>query len=640
VQALAAAAPSVPRVVKGALSTELVPEAPPELLARLQSYLNVRRASLAGWDAGGTGVYVLTQLGNVPQLHRVDQPLGMRRQLTFGSEGVDAFSPSPDPQRPGGIASADEGGNEYTQLYWLDARGNRRLLTDGASRNGSPVWSSDGRRLAFHSTRRNSRDFDLWTLDMTQPEAAPELAYEASGLWTPLDWSPKGDRLLVTHDVSETKNELFVLDPRKGLGPRIAPGAQPPAGAAHKDVAISGAVFDATGEGVFYLSDAGGEYRGLWYRDLATGKDRLLTPDTRWDYEELVISPDRQRLALALNEGGWSRLRVYDVRQQRFLPDPQLPRTVVYDLRFSRDGRQLAFTSEQARVPGDAYVLDLARNRLTRWTESETGQLDPSTFHEPRLIEYATFDGKQIPALVVEPSGSQPHGVLISIHGGPEGQSRPRFNALVEYLVSELGLSVIQPNVRGSTGYGRSYTLLDNAERREDSVRDIGALLDWISKQPQLDGRRVAVMGGSYGGYMTLATATNYPDRIAAAIDLVGISNFVTFLESTKEYRRDLRRVEYGDERQPAMRELLERISPLTNAAKIRAPLFVVQGQNDPRVPLAEAEQIVRKVREQGREVWYMLAADEGHGFQKKENRDAFTAAAVQFLERQLVQPR
>jgi dipeptidyl aminopeptidase/acylaminoacyl peptidase len=291
-------------------------------------------------------------------------------------------------------------------------------------------------------------------------------------------------------------------------------------------------------------------------------------------------------------------------------------------------------------VPGDVQVLELGRGSLVRWTESEVGHLDPSRFHEPRLIEYPSLDGRRIPALVFEPSAARPHGVVVFIHGGPEGQARPRFNPLVEYLVSELGLSVIQPNVRGSTGYGRSYTLLDNAERREDSVKDIGALLDWIAQQPELDAQHVGVMGGSYGGYMTLATATNFPERIAAAIDVVGISNFVTFLESTKEYRRDLRRVEYGDEREPAMRDLLQRISPLSKASAIRAPLFVVQGQNDPRVPLAEAEQIVRKVREQGREVWYMLAADEGHGFQKKENRDAYTAAAAQFLERQLVQRR
>jgi dipeptidyl aminopeptidase/acylaminoacyl peptidase len=199
---------------------------------------------------------------------------------------------------------------------------------------------------------------------------------------------------------------------------------------------------------------------------------------------------------------------------------------------------------------------------------------------------------------------------------------------------------VVLPNVRGSTGYGRSYTLLDNGDKREDSVKDIGALLDWIGSQPRLDPRRVAVSGGSYGGYMSLATGATYGDRVAAVVDVVGISNFVTFLESTKEYRRDLRRVEYGDERDPAMREFLQRISPLNNSDKITAPLFVAQGKNDPRVPLTEAEQIVKKVRERGREVWYMLAADEGHGFQKKVNRDAFAAATTLFYERHLLTPR
>jgi dipeptidyl aminopeptidase/acylaminoacyl peptidase len=314
-----------------------------------------------------------------------------------------------------------------------------------------------------------------------------------------------------------------------------------------------------------------------------------------------------------------------------------VPRGIIDTLEFSRDGRRLALTLEGNRSAGDVHVLELSRGALTRWTDSEAGGLDPARFHVPELIEYASFDQRQIPALVYRPEGSGRHPVVVSIHGGPEGQSRPYFNALNEYMVSELGIAVVLPNVRGSTGYGRAYTLLDNGERREDSVKDIGALLDWIRTQPDLDPARVGVLGGSYGGYMSLATGAMFADRIAAVVDVVGISNFVTFLESTKEYRRDLRRVEYGDERIPEMRAFLERISPLSNSGKITAPLFVAQGKNDPRVPVSEAEQIVSKLRAEGREVWYMLAADEGHGFQKKANRDAFSAAATLFFERHLL---
>jgi len=629
----AGAAPAaVPRVVRGNLTTELVPEPSPESKARIARYLEVRRADLAGWDAAGTGVFVLTRLANVPQLHRVDAPLGMRRQLTFGDEGVDQFVPTPDARRGGGIVVADEGGNENKQLYLLDGQGEQRLITDGKSRNEEVVWSDDGARIAFSSTRRNSRDFDLWTFDATHPEAAPVLVYEASGQWQSLDWSPAGDRLLALHEISVTRSELAVIEPGKGVLHEVKiPGVA--------EAAFADAVFAPGGAGIYYVGDHGGEFLALWYRDLATGQSRRVSPELKWDLEHVWASPDRQRLALTLNEGGWSKLMLFDTRSQRFVDVPS-PHGIIRALDFSPDGRRLAVTLEGGKAVGDVHVIDLGKNSVTRWTDSETGGLDAGRFHEPRSIEYASFDGRKIPAFVYEPQGSGPHPVVISIHGGPEAQARPTFNALHEYLVSELGIAVILPNVRGSVGYGRTYTLADNAERREDSVRDIGGLLDWIAAEPRLDAKRVAVSGGSYGGFMSLASGAMFGERIAAVVDMVGISNFVSFLERTKEYRRDLRRVEYGDERVPAMRDFLERISPLTNSTKITAPLFVAQGANDPRVPESEAAQIVTKLRSEGREVWYMLAADEGHGFQKKVNRDAFTLASAAFFERQLLAGR
>jgi dipeptidyl aminopeptidase/acylaminoacyl peptidase len=625
--------PSVPRVVRGTLTTELIPELPSETRLRLERYQDVRRADVVGWDAAGPGLFVLTRLANVPQLHRVDMPLGMRRQLTFGSEGVDAFVASPDRARGGGVLVADEGGTEDTQLYLVDGRGEQRLLTDGKSRNESPVWTADGKRLAYSSTQRNSRDFDLWTVDVTRPDAAPALAYEASGLWTTLDWSPAGDALLAMHEISATKAELAVIAPGRGVLHEVKVG--PPG----VDVAFDDGVFGPDGKGIYYVSDHGGEFRALWYRDIASGQSRRISGEVPHDFEHVWASPDRQLLALTLNDRGWSKLSLYDVAAQRFREDPKLPAGIINRLAFSSDGRRLALTLEGGRAVGDVHVLDLAARApaLTRWTDSELGGLDPAKFHAPELIEYPSFDGRKIPALVYEPDSSGPHPVVISIHGGPEGQSRPLFNPLTEYLVSQLGIAVVLPNVRGSMGYGRSYALLDNGERREDSVKDIGALLDWLGKDPRFDAKRVAVSGGSYGGYMSLASGAMFGSRVAAVVDVVGISNFVTFLESTKEYRRDLRRVEYGDERIPAMRDLLERISPLHNADKIVAPLFVAQGANDPRVPRSEAEQIVKKVREGGRDVWYMLAADEGHGFQKKANRDAFAAATILFYERHLL---
>jgi len=620
----------VPRVTKGTITTEFVPDVPAPLAEKLERYLNVRRADLVGWDHAGSGLFITTRFGNVNELHRVDKPLGMRRQLTFVAEGIDGFAPSPDPARPGGLVVMDTGGSENAQLLWISKNGGEMtLLTDGTSRNGAPVWSKDGKRVAYHSTRRNSKDFDIYTFDAAEPQKAHTMIYEASGQWSPLDWSPAGDAVLVLHEISETKTELHVLTPGKGLTAQIDPKPG-------SDAAINTAVFGPGGTSVFYISDAGGEYRGLWQRDLKSGKDTLLSGDVKWDFESLVASPDRKLLAVTVNEHGWSRLELYDVGGKKFRADPKLPPAIINGLDFSRDGKRLALSIEGGRNVGDIHVIELSNGKIERWTESEVGGLDPVKFHEVARTEYPTFDGKKIPAFVMKPSGSGPFPVVVSIHGGPEAQARPYFSSFYEYIVSELGYAVIIPNVRGSTGYGRTYTLLDNGEKREDSVKDIGALFDWIATQPDLDKSKVAVYGGSYGGFMVLATGAMYPDKVSAIVDVVGISNFVTFLESTKEYRRDLRRVEYGDERIPAMRTFLQKISPTENVAKIRAPLFVVQGANDPRVPVTEAEQMVRSVRKTGKEVWYMVASDEGHGFQKKGNRDAFVAATVMFLQKAL----
>jgi dipeptidyl aminopeptidase/acylaminoacyl peptidase len=338
-------------------------------------------------------------------------------------------------------------------------------------------------------------------------------------------------------------------------------------------------------------------------------------------------------------------LRVLSLPQHREIALPKLPVGLVAGMAFSPDGTRLALTLNTATSPSDAYVIDLATASMTRWTQSEVGGLDTSRFIAPTLVRYPTFDkvkgkARTIPAFVYRPA-SVPDGsrvpVVINIHGGPESQAMAYFSASTQYLVHALGVAVIYPNVRGSSGYGKSWLRLDNAEKREDSVRDIGALLDWIATQPDLDASRVAVMGGSYGGYMVLATMSLYPERIRAGIDVVGISHFGTFLKNTEDYRRDLRRAEYGDERDPGMRKVFERISPLNNAGRIRAPLFVAQGRNDPRVPFSEAEQIVKAVRANGQPVWYLLFGDEGHGFRKKSNSDYYNAASMLFLKRHLL---
>jgi dipeptidyl aminopeptidase/acylaminoacyl peptidase len=344
-------------------------------------------------------------------------------------------------------------------------------------------------------------------------------------------------------------------------------------------------------------------------------------------------------LAVITNEAGIGVLRLYDAATRKPLPRPTLPMGNVRGLVWHENSHDLAVSVNSAQSPGDAYAIDVRDNVVTRWTQTRVPGLDAAAFSGAEPIEWKSFDGRMIGGFLIRPparfTGKRP--VIVSIHGGPESQARPGFMGRWNYFIDELGVAIIEPNVRGSTGYGKTFVALDNGMKREDSVKDIGALFDWIATQPDLDASHILIEGGSYGGYMVLAVATNFPDRIAGAIDVVGVANFVSFLENTESYRRDLRRVEYGDERDPAMRAFLTRISPVNNAARIKAPLFVVHGRNDPRVPYTEAEQIVTAARKNGVAVWYLLADNEGHGYARKANVDYLFYAMIEFIRARLL---
>ena len=628
------AAAEVERVERGNLVIEGIPEIPDRVAERIQQYENTRSASLAGWHAGGQGVLISTRFGETSQVHWVREPGGARRQLTFFDEPVGGAEPSPSADVGGFLFSKDVGGSENYQIYYFDlADGRYRMLTDGASRNGGAEWSNDGRRYAYYTTRRNGRDWDIYVGDVGRP-GVERAVLEPEGAWVAGEWSPDDSKLLVARIVSAHETYPHLLDVATGELTELNPSDE--------KIAYGDARFAHDGKGLYYTSDEGSEFHHLRYLDFASGDSRVLTGDIPWDVESLALSPDGRRLAFTVNEDGIARLHLRDSATMAELPLPELPPGQVFGLEFSPDGKQLGLTLISSQTPGDVYSIDLAARKLVQWTFSEAGGLDTSTFVDPVLVHFPTFDQvggrpRQIPAFYYRPPGEGPFPVVVNIHGGPEGQARPFFNPITQYYLLEMGVAVLFPNVRGSSGYGKSYLLLDNADKREDSVRDIGALLDWVATRPELDAGRVAVVGGSYGGYMVLASMVHYDARLRAGVDLVGISNFVTFLENTSDYRRDLRRVEYGDERDPEMRTVLERISPNNHASKISKPLFVVQGLNDPRVPASESEQMVEVIREHGGTVWYLLAKDEGHGFDKKANRDYFTHAAVLFLEQFLI---
>lgn len=625
------------RVERGTLVMEGIPDIPQALTERLRQYQNTRSARLADWRPDG-GMLVSTRFGQVSQLHTVAGPGAARRQVTFFDEPIGGGRYATSDRHRGFVFSKDVGGNEWYQLHFFDeATGQTRLLTDGGSRNGAYVLSNGGDLVAHYSTRRDGKSWDIWTVSLDGADTA-RMVFKArgQGVWTPLDFSPDDTRLLLRNYISVTNSRLAVLDLATGALTRVDDGGAP--------AAWSTARFTGDGTGLYAVTDKGSEFRTLRHWDIASGRLTELTGDLPWDVGGIELSPDGAILAYRVNEGGLSRLHLRRTADFSALPTPDLPVGVVSDLRFDADGRRLGFSLNRATGPRDVYSWDVDARTLTRWTESEVGGLDTAGFVEPELVGFPTFDSADggpdaIPAFVFKPADEGPHPVIVVIHGGPESQYRPGYSSAVQFWVAELGFAVVAPNVRGSTGYGRTYVGLDNGFKREDSVRDIGALLDWIATRPDLDADRVVVYGGSYGGYMVLASMTHYSDRLLGGVNIVGISNFVTFLTNTKDYRRDLRRVEYGDERDPDMYAFLQRISPLNNAERITKPLFIIQGLNDPRVPVTESEQMLNIVRNNGGDVWYLMARDEGHGFRKKANRDVQAAATALFLDKLLGRP-
>ena len=607
------------------LHTEGVPPIPAALMEELDHYNNIRAASLLDWHPAKREMLISTRFGDVPQIHRVAMPGGARTQLTFFPDRTAAAL-----YRPGSgesfVFAKDTGGGEFYQLFRFDTRSSAiTLVTDGHSRNTSPLWSRDGRLLAYSSTLRNGRDTDIYVVNPEDPNSARRVLEVEGGGWFAGAWSPDGGKLVVEDRRSVHDSSLYLVDVATGARQLLTsePGS------------YGNVQFAQSGKGLYLTTDRGSEFERVAFHDLVTHELTFLRPSQTWDAGELMLSEDGRRLAYILNEDGFSRLVVMDTETKQDIALPALPHGVITGLRWHRNGRELGFSLSAARSPADVYSINVENGTLERWTDSETGGLNAQEFSEPELIHWKSFDGRMISGFLYLPpkrfAGSRP--VIVNIHGGPEGQSLPGFIARNNYYISDLGVAMIFPNVRGSSGYGKTFLALDNGLKREDSVKDIGALLDWIAGDSRLDPKRVLVTGGSYGGYMTLASAFHFNDRLCCTVDVVGISNFVSFFERTSPYRRDLRRVEYGDERDPKIREFFEKIAPLHHASEISKPMFIVAGRNDPRVPAQEGDQMAAAIRKNGAPVWYLIADDEGHGFAKKKNQDFQFAATVMFVK-------
>ena len=627
------------------LHVEGIPPVPKALVAAVDRYTDFRGHIVVDWHPTRREMLVAHRAAgaSTPQLFRVASPLAEPERLTDSAEPVTSGQYEPREGRYIVFERAT-GGNEVSQLYRMDLDTKATtLLTDQDQRHNLEGWLHDEAgqpsrllytslpidRTAAGATRANVVT-TLSLVDPAQPSSRRQLAELPGGGWGAGVVSWDNRQIALTNYISATESQVWLLDVASGQRRQLLPAAGQPK-ATH-----FAAGFTRDNTGLFVISDRAGEFNELVKLDLASGATTRVTAHIPWDVAGGSLSEDGRLAALNINEDGQGRLHLIDAKTLKELPAPSIPAGNLGGMRFHKQRGELALALNSSAGPSQVYSLDPASGQVQQWTKAYAPPgVDPARFSPQQLVRWKSFDGRSISGLLTLPparfTGKRP--VLINIHGGPEAQAQFGFLNRNNYLVEELGIAMIQPNVRGSAGYGKTFLELDNGPKREDSVKDIGALLDWIATQPNLDASRIAVIGGSYGGYMTLAVSEHYADRIAGSIDVVGISHFVTFLNNTESYRRDLRRVEYGDERDPAMREILERISPLTNASKITKPLFVVQGRNDPRVPWTEAEQIVQKARANGTPVWYLRAENEGHGFQRKENADYQFYATVLFLK-------
>jgi dipeptidyl aminopeptidase/acylaminoacyl peptidase len=611
-----------------AITAEGIPAIPASLAAQVRPYLEYRSASFQDWDPNARAMLVTTRFGNAAQVHRVAAPGADRTQLSFEGEPIANARFSPDGKTI--LVTKDVGGGEFFQLYTL-SEGRLTLLTDGKSRNTDAIWSRDGKLVGFTSTARNGTDGDLWVVDPANP-ASRRLLTEVQGAgWSFDDFRPDGKVALVSHRISVECADLYEVDLATGILARLG---RPGTGAS-----FNGARYGSDGT-IYVTSDVGNDVQRLGTIDRANGFKQLITGPSLWDVEEFDVAPDGSFIAYARNEAGSSRLRLLDPKTGAILGDAKLPAGVISGLKIAASG-EIGFSLASATSPADAWSLDPKTLVATRWTSSETGGLDAAKNREPELVTVKSFDGLPVSGFLYTPDAAKFPGkrpLIVDIHGGPEGQSRPGFQGRTNYLLAELGIAVFYPNVRGSTGYGKRFVSLDNGPfKREDSVKDIGAFLDSLAARPEIDAGRIAVAGGSYGGYMCYASAIRFGTRLKAAQCTVAISNFVSFLENTQGYRRDSRRVEYGDERIATQRAQLMAISPLTRVNELKIPLLVVTGGNDPRVPPSEAAQMVGAVRKNGGTAWHIIAANEGHGFRKKENQDYEFLARLMFWDQTLL---
>jgi len=621
--------------VPSSISISNIPSISNSFCQTVLDYENFNFATFSGWLPSDKGIIAVSRDSDINQLFYIEKPHAKPRKLTSLPEPITEASMCPDPKKRLVAFTQDKGGNENFQIYLLHLDSFRtEQITVGNFQNSDVVWSNSGNRFAFQSNSRNGKDFDVCICDLENRNKIRTVISQ-EGSWSILDWSQNDSCIIVSHYLSRTASFLYVYT--------IASGTLTPLFNESDTVSQECAVFGPGNSGIFLTSDKNTDVRTLRYVNIQTHHDSILTPNLGWDVREIAIAKNRKILVFQTNENGFSHLYIMNTATFAFKEITGLPKGGIYGLHFDYTGEYIGVTVVTPQHPEEAFTIRLSDFALEQWTFCGPSNAKTIRYISPELIHYPTFDSmnnvpRTIPCFIYKPRNIGKYfPVLISLHGGPESQFWPYFNPQIQYYVNELGICVVAPNVRGSGGYGKKWLSLDNGFLREDAIKDVGCLLDWIKTQKDLDTNHVGVFGGSYGGFLSLASMETYTSRFVAGIDMYGISNFITFLDHTAGYRKDLRRVEYGDERVPAMHDFLVRISPLSHTSQIKAPLFIIQGANDPRVPLGESQQIANAALSNHIPVWTLVAKDEGHGFRKKSNNDYQECAQAMFLKTYLV---
>ena len=601
-----------------------VPPIPASLAGELQPYTSIYGLPLAGWAQDKREI-LLKGLSSVTWISRVKSPGITPETSSIYIQAGGIYDVYFQPQGKYLAYTRDESGNESFQLYTYEiGTGKTTRLSDGKSRNTEPVWSNAGDKIVYSSTPSGASGVSLRLINPVDPKTDHLLAQSSGTYFKAYDWSPDDKQVVFCDFASNTASTLWLVDPASGNKTLLSPKA------------VTSELYDfpqfsKDGKGIYVVTDHDSDFRRVAYIDLASGKMSYVPSARQWDVDEFQVAPDGKTLAFITNEDGISRLHLFDVVAGKERAVPEIPLGIISDIKWRKDSTELAFNFKSSRTPNDVYSVNTETGRVELWVSNGA---DTSKFSQPELIHWPTFDKRTLSGFLYRPpanfKGKRP--VIIDIHGGPEEQYRPGFGYEDNYFLNELGVAKIHPNVRGSSGYGKAFLHLDDGAQREGAVKDIGALLDWIKTQPDLDADRVLVEGTSYGGYLALSTAFTYADRIKAVISDSGISNLASFVEHTEGWRRELQRAEFGDERDAKTREFMDRTAPLNNAQKMKKPLLIIQGQNDPRVPVGEAARLVAATKERI-PVWYIVAKDEGHGFVKQENRDYRLYAIVLFVK-------